>query len=95
MRPDVRHLVTDTTLSFNQCIDCGQETSIYQYLRAIMEKITCLNTSRNRLDKYHFLTKRWVDRVIVTVSGKETHAKLKNILSMISSFLFTQKVRVK
>ena len=56
MKTELRHLVIDTTLSFNQCIACDQEISIYQPVREMMENIPCLDESCNRLDTYHLLT---------------------------------------
>ena len=52
----------------------------------MMENVLCLNKSCDRLEKYHFLTQQWVDRVMITVSGKKAHAILNNLLSMLSSF---------
>ena len=78
-RTDLRYLVTDTPLYSNQCIACDQELAIYQPLRAIMDNIPCLNKFRNRMEKYHLLTQRWNTQVIVTVSGEEIKAILKNI----------------
>ena len=83
MRTTLRHIVTETTLSFNQCIDCDQKTTIYQPLRTMMENVSCLNKSCDRLNKYHLLTQRWVDRVIVNVSLKESHAILTHVLLML------------
>ena len=71
MRTDLQNLVKDTTLSFNQCIACDQELSIYQPLRAMIDNVPCLNKSHNRLDKFYLLTKRWNNSVLVSVSGKE------------------------
>ena len=51
----------------------------------MMENVPCFNKSCNRLDKYHLLTQQWVDRVIVTVSGKEAH-NILIFLSMLTSF---------
>ena len=59
MKTALRYLVTDTTLSFNQCIACDQELAIYQSLCAMLDNVPCLNKSRNRLDKYQLLTQRW------------------------------------
>ena len=52
----------------------------------MMENVPCPNKACNRLDKHHLLTERWAAQVIVTVSGKEAKAILKNLLSMLSSF---------
>ena len=95
MRTDLRHLIIDTTLSFNKYIACDQKLAIYQLLRAMIDNVPCLNKSYNRLDKYHLLTNIWKARVIVTVSGIEVKAVLKNIVSMLSSFLITQRVKMK
>ena len=79
MRTALRHLFTNTTSSFNQCISCDQENDIYQPLSEIVKNIPCINKDRNRLDKCHVLTQRWDTQVIVTISGKESHAMLKKI----------------
>ena len=86
MRTTLRHLVTDTTVSFNQCIACDQELAIYQSLRKMMKNIPRLNKSRNRLANYHLLTQEWVAKVIVTVNGKEVRAILNSLTSILSSF---------
>ena len=55
MRTVLRHIITDTTLSFNQCIACDQKTAIYQPLRAVVDNVPCLNKSHNSLNKYYLL----------------------------------------
>ena len=86
MRTALRHLITDTTLSFNQCITCNQELAVYQPLRVMMDNIPCLNKSRDKLDKHHLITHQWVNKVIVTARVKESNAILNIILSMLSFF---------
>ena len=95
MRNTLQHLITDTTLSFNQCIVCDQEITIYQHLHAVMENIPCPNKCCYRLGKYHLLTQWWVDKAVVAITGREAHAILKNMLSILSSFLITHRVNVK
>ena len=56
MKTALWHLVTNTTLSFNQCIAWDQESAIFQPLRTMMDNVPYLNKSRNRLDKHHLLT---------------------------------------
>ena len=51
MKTDLRYIITDTTLSFNQYIACDKELAIHQPLRAIMDNVPCLYKSYNRLDK--------------------------------------------
>ena len=92
MRTSLRYSVTDIILSFNQCIVCDQEITIYKPSHVMMENVPCLNKSRNRLDKYHLLTYQWVTIVIVTVSGKEANAILNNLYQLYYPFLITQGV---
>ena len=73
----LQHPVTDTILSFNQCIVCHQETDIYQTLRIMMKNVPCIYKHHNRLDKNHLVTQRWVDRVMVIIIGKESKTILK------------------
>ena len=61
----------------------------------MMENIPCLNKSCNRLDKYYFLTQRWVDGVMVTVSGKVAYAIFKILYQCYHLFLITQRVKMK
>ena len=69
--------------------------AIYQLLRVMMATVTCLYKPHNRLDKQYVLTQLWNTKVIVLVSCKEAKTVLNNLLSMISSFFITQRVKMK
>ena len=94
-RTTLRHLVTYSTLSFEICITCDQELTIYQSLRAMFQNVICLYKYRNRLDTYNLLTQGWATQVIVIISDKEIKPMIKYILLMLSFFSITQRVEVK
>ena len=84
LRVALRHLLSDHILSYNQCVASDQELAMYQPLRAMMEHVPCMYNSRHRLDKYHLLTKEWLDKVALKVSGEEAKTIIKILLNMLS-----------
>ena len=56
-RAALPHLLSDKSLSFNQCVATDQELAMYYLLHTMMEDVPCMYHSRHRLDKYHLLTK--------------------------------------
>jgi len=77
LRSALVQLLTHNILIFNQCVACDQELVMFQPLRAMMAASqSSLSKSCNRLDKYHLLTKEWLDNVQCKVDKKDTDAKL-------------------
>ena len=77
LRSALVQLLTDNILVFNQCVACDQELAMYQPLRAMMADCqSSLFKSCNRLDKYHLLTKEWLDHVQCKVDKKDSDAML-------------------
>ena len=76
LRSALVQLLSSSILHLNQCVACDQELAMYQPLRAMMaESQSSLSKSCNRLDKYHLLTKEWLDNVQCKVDKKDTDAK--------------------
>ena len=76
LRSALVQLLTSNILKLNQCVACDQKLAMYQPLRAMMaENQSSLSRSCSRLDKYHLLTKEWLDNVQCKVDKKYTDAK--------------------
>ena len=84
LRVALRHLLSDTPLLFNQCVATDQELAMYQPLRAMMEHVPCMYHSRHRLDKFHLLTKEWLDKVAMKVSGDDAKTIIQILLNMLT-----------
>ena len=69
-------LLSYELLSFNQCIACDQEESMFKPLRGMMDDGTSsLKKSINPLDKYHILTKEWKDNMEGKVGKNDNKAE--------------------
>ena len=77
LRSALVQLLTHNILVFNQWVACDEELAMYQPLRAMMaDSQSSLYKSCNRLDKYHLLTKEWLDHVKCKVDKKYSDAML-------------------
>ena len=71
LRSALVQLLTGNILKLNQCVAYAQESGVYQLLRGMMAEIqSSISKSCTRFDKYHILTKEWLDNVQCKVDKK-------------------------